>query len=76
MSGNTVLVLMYTAAIIITIVSLWNNWIFIGKDGYNLEPRPTIVRWLQIGFINCWKIATFQQPLAFKNLHEYTKEKE
>lgn len=36
---------------LLTLLGIWNNWIWIGKDGYMLDPnlRPGFLKfWLQI----------------------------
>lgn len=46
MEGNIDVLVVLAIVVIAGIVGLWNNWIFIGPDGYNLtgKDRPGLLR--------------------------------
>lgn len=46
MGSNFDMLVVFAVLAIAVLVGLWNNWIFIGPDGYNLtgKDRPSLLR--------------------------------
>jgi len=59
MQGNIDVLIVLAIVVVAGIVGLWNNWIFIGPDGYNLtgKDRPGLFRFYAT--LVCHPIQTF-----------------
>ena len=55
---------------------MWSNWIFLAKDGYFLEPRPSFLCWLKMAFINAWRILTVRAVIPFHTLPQYIRKED
>lgn len=69
MEGNGDILVALGIVVVAMLVGLWNNWIFIGPDGYNLtgKDRPSLLRFY---------VTLFRHPIdSFNGRAFWPKEK-